>query len=135
MQNEKIKTGESEEKIEICINNFKINFNKGVSKFEKYDTITTNNKLKFFSNIYLPIELKKYTNLEYEIQKKEYTEESLKEKILKELEEELEKEYQISKYEEKNIKQSIYTDLKEDELTVKLVYEIQKEITAKEEVK
>ena len=104
VQNEKIKTGNEENKCEICINNFKINLNKGVSKFEKSDTITTNKKVKFFSNIYLPIELKKYTNLEYEIQEKEYTEETLKEKLLNVLEEEFENEYEISKYEEKDKK-------------------------------
>ena len=134
VQNEKIKTGNQEEKIEICIKNFKINFNKGVSKFEKYDTITTNKKVKFFSNIYFPVTLKKYTNLEYEIKEKEYTEESLKEKLLNELEEELEKDYQISKYEEKYINKEIYTNLQENELTVKLIYEIQKEIMAKEKI-
>lgn len=135
LQSEKIKTGKTEEKIEICINNFKINFNKGVSKFEKYDTITTNNKLKIFSDFYFPISLKKYTNLEYEIIQKEYSEEELKEKIINSLEMEIESEYEISKYEEKYKKREIYTNIESGEMTVKVVYEIQKEIMAKEEVK
>ena len=135
LQNEKIKTGNEEEKIEICINNFKINFNKGVSKFEKYDTITTNKKLKLFSDFYFPIYLKKYTNVEYQTRQKKYTENELKEKMVKELEEELENEYKISEYEEKYKKREIITNLEDESLTVKLVYEIQKEITAKEEVK
>lgn len=135
LQNEKIKTGNEEEKIEICINNFKINFNKGVSKFENYDTITTNNKLKIFSDFYFPITLKKHTNLEYEINQKEYTQEELKEKLVKSLEEEIESEYEISKYEEKYKKREIYTNIENGEMLVRLVYEIQKEITAKEEVK
>ncbi len=135
LQSEKIKTGKAEEKIEICINNFKINFNKGVSKFEKYDTITTNNKLKIFSDFYFPISLKKYTNLEYEIRQKQYSEEELKEKIINSLEMEFESEYEISKYEEKYKKKDVYTNIENGEMTVKLVYEIQKEIMAKEEVK
>ena len=135
LQSEKIKTGKEEEKIEICINNFKINFNKGVSKFEKYDTITTNNKLKIFSDFYFPISLKKHTNLEYEIRQKQYSEEELKEKLINSLEMELESEYEISKYEEKYKKKDVYTNIENGEMTVKLVYEIQKEIMAKEEVK
>lgn len=135
VQNEKIKTGNKEEKIEICINNFKINFNKGVSKFEKYDTITTNKKLKFFSDFYFPISLKKHVNSEYEIIPKTYSEEELKEKIIKDLEEEMESEYEISKYQEKYKKREIFTNCNSGELTVKLVYEIQREISTKEEIK
>ncbi len=134
VQNEKIKTGKKEEKIEICINNFKINFNKGVSNFEKYDTITTNNKLKFFSDFYFPISLKKHTNFEYENVKKTYSNQQLEEKILKALEEEMEAEYEISKYEEKYKKRNVYTKEEQDGLTVKLVYEIQREIAEKQEI-
>ena len=135
LQSEKIKTGNQEEKIEICINNFKINFNKGVSKFENYDTITTNNKLRIFSDFYIPINLNKQTNLEYKIKQKKYSEDELKNKMIDELEYEFESEYEISKYEEKNKKREVYTNIDGDEMTVKLVYEIQKEITAKEEVR
>lgn len=67
-------------KNEICINNFKINLNKGVSKFENYDTIITSQKVKLFSNFYLPIEIKKVTNIELVNQPKTYSEEELKEK-------------------------------------------------------
>ena len=134
VQNEKIKTGNEENKCEICINNFKINLNKGVSKFEKYDTISSTNKLKIFSNFYLPFEIKKYKNIEYINKKKEYTEEDLKEKILNVLEEEFENEYEISKYEEKDKKRNVYTKITDGELTVTLVYNIQKRISAKEKI-
>ena len=134
VQNEKIKTGKTEEEIEICINNFKINFNKGVSKFEKYDTITTNKKLKIFSDFYFPISLKKHTNVEYENVQKNYSDKELEEKILKALEEEMETEYEISKYEEKYKKKNVYTNVENDEMTVTLVYEIQKEIAEKQEI-
>ena len=134
VQNEKIKTGNKEEKIEICINNFKINFNKGVSKFEKYDTITTNKKLKIFSDFYFPISFKKHTNFEYENVQKNYSNQQLEDKILKALEEEMETEYEISKYEEKYKKKDVYTNEETDGITVKLVYEIQKEIAEKQEM-
>ena len=50
-----IETGNEEKKYGIKINNFKINFPKRLSKFELYDTIETEKKLKLFSNLYLPI--------------------------------------------------------------------------------
>ena len=39
IQKNKVKTGRIEKKNSINIKNFKINFNKRVSKFKKYDTI------------------------------------------------------------------------------------------------
>lgn len=134
VQNEKIKTGKEEKKFEICINNFKINFNKGVSKFKKYDTITTNKKLKILSDFYFPISLKKYTNIEYENVQKKYSDKELEEKILNALEEEMETEYEISKYEEKYKKKDVYTKIENDEMTVTLVYEIQKKIAKQQEI-
>lgn len=131
VQNVKNKTGNIEEKNEICINNFKIILNKGVSKFQNYDTITSNKKLKIFSDFYLPITINKVQNVEYINEKKIYTEEELKNKILTELEMELESEFEISKYDENNIIRNVYTDADEDGLTVKLVYEVQKAIGTK----
>ena len=46
-QQKKELTGRSENKYSVNINNFKINFNKGVSKFKNYDTIETIKKIKF----------------------------------------------------------------------------------------
>ena len=66
-----------------------INLLNTSTKFEKYDTITTNNKLKFFSDFYFPISLKKHTNLEYENIQKTYSNQQLEEKILEALEEEM----------------------------------------------
>ena len=131
VQNVKNKTGNIEEKNEICINNFKIILNKGVSKFQNYDTITSNKKLKIFSDFYLPITINKVQNVEYINEKKIYTEEELKNKILTELERDLESEFEISKYDENNIIRNVYTDADEDGLTVKLVYEVQKAIGTK----
>src|SRR5699024_11537708 len=56
----------------IKFNNFKINFHKGVSKFEIYDTIETEHKFKIFSDFYLPISIIKTTNKEVEEIRKMY---------------------------------------------------------------
>ena len=59
-------TGNEETKYSLRINNFTINFYKTLSKFQKYDTIEENKKLRLFSNFYLPLELVTYTYKEYE---------------------------------------------------------------------
>lgn len=133
VQNVKTKTGNEEEKNEICINNFIINFNKRLSKFENYDTISTRNKIKIFSDFYLPFEIKKTTFIEYKNEQKIFSEEELINKIEKRLEEELESEFEISKYEDKYKKRDVYTNVEDDGITLKLVYEIEQEIGAKDE--
>lgn len=77
-QQKKEQTGNVENKYSLNINNFKINFNKGVSKFKNYDIIETNKKVKLFSNFYLPIELIKITNTEVNITDITYTLEEAK---------------------------------------------------------
>lgn len=64
-EQKKEETGEVENKYSVNINNFIINFNKRLSKFENYDTIEETKKLKLFSNFYLPIEIVKTTYKEY----------------------------------------------------------------------
>jgi len=61
---EKEYTNIEENKYGIKINNFRINFYKTLSKFEIYDTIEKENKVKIFSNLYLPISLVEITNRE-----------------------------------------------------------------------
>ena len=134
VQNIKIETGKKEEKKEICINNFVINFNKGLLNFENYDTICTRKKIKIFSNFNLPFELKKTTYIEYKNEQKKFSNEELISKIELKLEEEMEKEFEISKYEEKYKTKNVYTKEEQDGLTVKLVYEIQREIAEKQEI-
>jgi len=133
IQNEKRATGNEEKKNEICINNFKINFNKRLLNFKNYDTISSSKKVKIFSNFYLPIEIKTTTYKEYENNQKNYSENELKDKIEKELDEQIELEYEVSKYEEKYIKRDVFTNVDKDGITVKLVYEIQKEIGTKKQ--
>ncbi len=63
-ETKKQETGNINKKYAIKFNNFKINFYKKLSKFEKYDTIVSSKKIELFSNFYLPIEFIKYTNYE-----------------------------------------------------------------------
>ena len=98
IQKNKVKTGRVESKNSINIKNFKINFNKRVSKFEKYDTIRTNNKIRLFSNFFIPVEIEKIKFEEFYFEDKKYSKEELENKIVKELEEELEMLYKISQY-------------------------------------
>lgn len=65
-ETKKIETGNIENKYSVKINNFQINLHKSIPKFQKYDTIEENKKLRLFSNFYLPLELVKYTYKEYE---------------------------------------------------------------------
>ena len=116
-------------KREICINKFKINLNKRLSNFENYDTIYSNNRIKLFSNFYLPIEIRKTTNKEIRNELIEYSENELKDKIVKELEEELENEYNISQYSNKT--KEVETVPEQDGMLVKLIYEIKEEIGTK----
>jgi hypothetical protein len=85
MQEQFEQTGQEENKYSIKLNNFQINFNKRVSKFEFYDTIETENKLKIFSNFYLPISILKITNKETNRIQKTYTKEEAKQLGIQEL--------------------------------------------------
>ena len=75
----KKETGKEKINYGININNFKINFPKGVPYFENYDTISERKKLKIFSNFYFPIEFTKTTYKELEKIGVTYTEEEAKE--------------------------------------------------------
>lgn len=89
---EKEETGNLENKYEIKFNNFKINLYKKLSKFEIYDTIETEKKIKLFSDFYLPISIIKKINKELKEQQKTYTIEEAKTVGIEELQEELGKE-------------------------------------------
>lgn len=72
---ENVKTGKKENKYQIKLNNFQINFYKTISNFKFYDTIVEEKKLKIFSNLYLPISVTRLTNYEMEKNSKTYTKE------------------------------------------------------------
>lgn len=130
-QEEYIETGEFESKYSIRIKNFVINLYKTLPNFQNYDTICTEEKLKIFSNFYLPIEIIKNTYYETELQEVEYTKEEAKEKVLEKLEVELNEEIlekekitnkQINEYENEGI------------LEIELIYEVLETIGVDEKI-
>lgn len=130
-QTNREKTGKEEKKYKIKFNNFEINLFKTLSKFEKYDTIETNNKIKIFSNIYLPIEITKITN--YEVVESEITygiEETKKigiDKLSEQIESNIEnKENILQKYDK------AYAS--DDYIEVELTYEVVENIGTKEKI-
>ena len=88
-QEVKIQTGEVENKYSIKFNNFQINLFKTLSKFQNYDTMIENKKLRLFSDFYLPVEWKKTTNYEVETKQITYSVNDLKEMNLQRIEDEL----------------------------------------------
>lgn len=114
---EKQETGKEENHYAIKFNNFKINLPKKLSKFEIYDTIETEKKLKLFSDFYLPISIQKTTYKEIEQKPKTYEKEEAKNLGIQELEQELENEIEtkesivgknINTYEKENNSIDIY---------------------------
>ena len=89
---ERTETGIIENRYEIKFNNFKINLYKKLSKFEIYDTIEAENKIRIFSDFYLPISVVKKTNKELKEEQKQYTLEEAKNKGIEELQKELDNE-------------------------------------------
>ncbi len=86
------KTGKSQKKYRIKLNNFEINFDKSIPKFQKYDTIKEEKKLKLFSNFYLPISLGISTYYEIEEKNEVFSKEEAKEKLVEKLKSELSEE-------------------------------------------
>ena len=107
-QNERKQTGNVEKKYSINIKNFAINFYKKLSKFEIYDTINTEKKLRISSNFYLPFELIVKENHEVIEEEKNYSKDEAKQigidNISKELKSQINNEKEIfEKYDnEKN---------------------------------
>ncbi len=128
---EKQSTGNEETNYGIKINNFKINFPKGVSKFKFYDTIETEDKIKLFSNFYLPISVVKTTNQEYEEVKKTYTVEEAKNLGIQQLEEELEKEIENK---ENIVNKNINTYENENSIDIYVTYEVLENIGTNEKI-
>ncbi len=117
---EEKQTGEIENLYSLKLNNFQINFHKGVSKYEFYDTMETENKLQLFSNFYLPISLVTETNYEVEKEEKSYTIQEAVEKGIMQIEEEFLKDVE----EEKIVNKILNTYEKEDSVDIFLTYEV-----------
>lgn len=134
VQENDVRTGKKENKVEIKINKFIINFNKSLSKFEKYDTIVEKKKVRFFSNYYLPLEIIKIQNFETEKKTIEYSEEELvnitKEKLERALNEELDLDNNAD-----NVTEELEIENVNGKLTVKLKYIILEKIGTKDNIK
>ena len=124
-------TGNTETKYAIKFNNFKINFSKGLSKFEIYDTIETESKMKLFSDFYLPVSIVKTTYKEIEEQQKTYSIEEAKNIGIQELEQELNQEIENK---EAIVNKNINTYEKEDSVDVYVTYEVLENIGTNEKI-
>ena len=127
----KEETGRQENKYNIKINIFKINFNKRVSKFEIYDTISTEKNIKIFSDFYLPISIEKVTYKEQKNIEKTYGKEEAKNIGIRELELELEEEI---KNKENIINKNINTHETEQYTEVYVTYEVLEDIGTEEKI-
>lgn len=128
---ERQETGNVENRYAIKLNNFKINLPKGVSKFEIYDTIETEDKMKLFSDFYLPISIQKTTYKEVEEKQKTYSIEEAKDVGIQQLQEELEKEIQDK---ESIVGKNINTYEKEGSIDVYVTYEVLENIGTNEKI-
>lgn len=128
---EKQKTGNVETNYGIKINNFKINFPKGVSNFKFYDTIETESKMKIFSNFYLPVSIIKTVNEETKEVQKTYSIEEAKNLGIQQIEEELE-----GKIENKEniVNKNINTYKNENSIKIYVTYEVLENIGTNEKI-
>lgn len=128
---EREETGKIEKQYTIKFNNFKINLHKGVSKFEIYDTIETENKMKLFSDFYLPISIIKTIHKEMEEKQKTYEIEEAKNIGIQKLEEELDNEIENK---EAIVGKNINTYEKDDSIDVYVTYEVLEKIGTNEKI-
>ena len=128
---EKQFTGNTEEHYTLKFNNFKINFPKGVSNFKFYDTIETENKIKLFSDFYLPISIVKTTYQEYEEVQKMYSVEEAKNLGIQEIEEELESQIENK---ENIVNKNINTYENENGIDIYVTYEVLENIGTNEKI-
>ncbi|MBQ9657693.1 MAG: sporulation protein YqfD [Clostridia bacterium] len=126
---EKVETGQEENKYKLKINNFQINFYKTLSKFKIYDTIEQENKIKLFSDLYLPISVVKVTNKEQQVNNQEYTPEEAKNIGIEKIKEELKKQVQT------DVVQEIITTNETDEyIEVNVTFEVIENIGTEEKI-
>ena len=125
------KTGNTQKKYSIKFNNFKININKTLPKFQKYDTIDTDKKLKLFSDFYLPITLGISTYYELEEEEKTYSKEEAVQILTDKLKNELSEEIQ-----DLNNVQDIKINKNESDTSVdvEVIYEVLESIGTEEKI-
>lgn len=124
-------TGQEEKKYKLYINNFEINLSKKLPKFENYDTISTSNKLKIFSNFYFPIEIQTTTYQETKKETVKYTKQQAKQILTNKIKEEL-------KQEIANQENIVNTQINYKEeatyIEVEVIYEVLENIGTKEKI-
>lgn len=130
-QTVKNKTGNSEKKYSVNINNFAINFYKKLSKFEIYDTINTEKKLKVSSNFYLPFKVVVKENYEVKEEEIVYTKDEAKEIGVNKLSEKLDSEIGDT---ENIINKYINTNESEEYIEVEVIYEVLENIGTEEKI-
>lgn len=125
------RTQKEENKYSVKINNFQINFYKTLSKFEKYDTIVENKKIKLFSDFYLPLEIVQRTNYELSEVEEIHTKDEAKNIAIQRAKEKLEEQI-----EDKESILNTYINYKEDEnqIEAQVIYEVLEEIGTKEKI-
>lgn len=128
---EREETGKVENKYQLKFNNFVINLSKRLSKFEIYDTIDEEKKVKISSDFYLPISIIKTTHKEIKETPKTYSLEEAKNLGIKQLEEQLDQEIEDHS---KIVNKIINTYEKEDGLEINVTYEVLESIGTKEKI-
>lgn len=130
-QTKKELTGNEENKYSVKINNFQINLSKRVSKFENYDTIEENKKIRLFSNFYLPIEIQKTTYKEYQNQEVNYTLEEAKQMAVEEAMQKLDEQVK-----DKNsiLDKQVQENKTQEYVEVEVIYEVLENIGTKEKI-
>lgn len=128
---EKEETGRIDTVYAMKINKFKINFPKKLSNFEIYDTIETENKVRIFSNFYLPISVIKTINKEQKLVDKTYSIEEAKGLGTQELEQELMEEIKDI---EKIVNKNINVKENNDSIEITVTYEVLENIGTNEKI-
>lgn len=125
------KTGKEEHKYSINLNKFKINLYKRLSKFQIYDTIRTEKRLKISSNFYLPIEVIETTNYELREDDIEYTKEEAKKQAIDKARESLKAKIGEN---EGIVNEYISAEEYDDCVEVKITYEVLENIGTEEKI-
>lgn len=124
-------TGNVEKKYSLVINNFAINFYKKLSKFEIYDTISAEKKLRLSPKLCLPIKLVKKENYEKIKENVTYTKEEAKkigvDRLSKKLDNQIKNKGDI-------INTYINTNESEEYIEIEVIYEVLESIGTEEKI-
>ena len=125
------KTGNEDIKYSIKFNNFEINLFKTLPKFKNYDTIVKTEKVKLFSNIYLPIEIKTETFFETEKQQVVYSVEQIRDVYIPKFQDEIESKIENAS---KIIDKKVNINEEKDYIDIEVIYEVLENIGTEEKI-